>query len=118
MLPGFVIAVLLISASPGPAMALIFRTAALRGFRQAVPTVLGLELGLYLWALMAAVGLAGVVAASQLAYDILHGLGAAVLLYLGIKAWRSAWRGPSTPAGTLSMRRGVSAERGGLSERA
>ena len=46
-LPAFVLAVLLISASPGPAMALIFRRAALRGLRGAVPTVLGLELGLY-----------------------------------------------------------------------
>ena len=32
-LPAFVLAVLLISASPGPAMALIFRRAALRGLR-------------------------------------------------------------------------------------
>ena len=52
-LPAFVLAVVLISASPGPAMALILRRAALYGFRGAVPTVLGLELGLYLWALAA-----------------------------------------------------------------
>ena len=55
-LPAFVLAVLLISASPGPAMALIFRRAALRGLRGAVPTVLGLELGLYVWALFAGAG--------------------------------------------------------------
>ena len=41
-LTAFVVAVFLISASPGPAMALILRRAALRGFRGAVPTVLGL----------------------------------------------------------------------------
>ena len=52
-LPAFLLAVLLISASPGPAMALIFRRAALRGLAGAVPTVLGLELGLYCWALFA-----------------------------------------------------------------
>jgi threonine/homoserine/homoserine lactone efflux protein len=51
LLPAFVVAVLLISASPGPAMALIFRRAALPGLRGAVPTVLGLEAGLYPWAL-------------------------------------------------------------------
>jgi threonine/homoserine/homoserine lactone efflux protein len=45
-LPAFLLAVLLIAASPGPAIALILRRAALRGFRGAVPTVLGLELGL------------------------------------------------------------------------
>jgi threonine/homoserine/homoserine lactone efflux protein len=43
-------AVLLISASPGPAMALIVRRAALLGLRSAVPTVPGLEAGLYVWA--------------------------------------------------------------------
>ncbi|WP_221623223.1 hypothetical protein [Micromonospora globispora] len=63
LLPAFVAAVLLISASPGPAMALIFRRAALHGLRAAVPTVLGLEAGLYVWALCAGAGLAAVVAA-------------------------------------------------------
>jgi hypothetical protein len=53
VLPAFLLAVVLISASPGPAMALVLRRAALYGTRAAVPTVLGLELGLYLWALAA-----------------------------------------------------------------
>jgi threonine/homoserine/homoserine lactone efflux protein len=90
-LPAFVLAVLLISASPGPAMALIFRRAALRGLRGAVPTVLGLELGLYVWALFAGAGFAALVAASEVGYLVLRVVGAAVLLYLGLKAWRTAW---------------------------
>jgi threonine/homoserine/homoserine lactone efflux protein len=90
-LPAFVLAVLLISASPGPAMALIFRRAALRGLRGAVPTVLGLELGLYAWALFAGAGFAALVAASEVGYLVLRVVGAAVLLYLGGKAWRTAW---------------------------
>jgi len=89
-LPAFLLAVVLISASPGPAMALILRRAALHGTRAAVPTVLGLELGLYLWALAAGAGLAAVVAASEVAYLVLRVVGAAVLLYLGLKAWKSA----------------------------
>ena len=91
-LPAFVLAVLLISASPGPAMALIFRRAALRGWRAAVPTVLGLELGLYCWALFAGAGFAALVAASEVAYLVLRIVGAAVLLALGIRAYRTAWR--------------------------
>jgi threonine/homoserine/homoserine lactone efflux protein len=91
-LPAFVLAVLLISASPGPAMALIFRRAALRGWRAAVPTVLGLELGLYCWALFAGAGFAALVAASEVAYLVLRIVGAAVLLALGIRAFRAAWR--------------------------
>ncbi len=91
-LPAFVVAVLLISASPGPAMALIVRRAALRGFRGAVPTVLGLELGLYTWALLAAAGVAALVAASQVGFVVLRVVGAVVLVVLGVRAWRSAWR--------------------------
>ena len=91
-LPAFLVAVLLISASPGPAMALILRRAALRGFRAAVPTVLGLEAGLYVWALLAAAGFAALVAASEVAYLVLRVVGAAMLIVLGIRAWRSAWQ--------------------------
>jgi threonine/homoserine/homoserine lactone efflux protein len=97
-LPAFVAAVLLISASPGPAMALIFRRAALRGLHGAVPTVLGLELGLYVWALFAGAGFAALVAASEVGYLVLRVVGAAVLLYLGLKAWRTAWLARRNPA--------------------
>jgi threonine/homoserine/homoserine lactone efflux protein len=97
-LPAFVLAVLLISASPGPAMALIFRRAALRGLRGAVPTVLGLEAGLYVWALFAGAGFAVLIAASEVAYLVLRVVGAAVLLCLGFRAWRSAWREPAVVA--------------------
>ena len=93
LMPAFVVAVLLISASPGPAMALIFQRAAAGGWRAAVPTVLGLEFGLYLWALAAAAGFAALVAVSTTAFVVLKVVGAAVLLYLGVRAWRSAWRG-------------------------
>lgn len=92
VLPAFLVAVVLISASPGPAMALIMRRAALRGFAGAVPTVLGLEAGLYVWALCAGAGLAALVAASEVAYVILRVAGAAFLLYLGVRSWRAAWR--------------------------
>ena len=91
-LPAFVVAVLLISASPGPAMALILRRTALHGMRTAVPLVLGLELGLYLWALAAAAGFAALVAASEAAYWLLKIVGACVLVHLGVRAWLAAWR--------------------------
>ena len=100
VLPAFVLAVVLISASPGPAMALILRRAALHGTRAAVPTVLGLELGLYLWALAAGAGPAALVAASDVAYTVLRVVGAAVLLYLGVKAWRAAFAGEQAPEAT------------------
>ncbi|MGH3488105.1 MAG: LysE family translocator [Actinopolymorphaceae bacterium] len=112
-LPAFVVAVVLISASPGPAMALILRRAALRGLSGAVPTVLGLEVGLYLWALFAAAGLAALVAASEIAFMVLRIVGAGFLLYLGVKAWRSALRG-RTPgeAPELDVEQSTSRTRG------
>jgi threonine/homoserine/homoserine lactone efflux protein len=91
-LPTFLVAVVLISASPGPAMALILRRAALQGFRGAVPTVLGLEAGLYTWALLAAAGFAALVAASEVAFIALRVSSAAVLIALGLKAWLAVWR--------------------------
>ncbi len=82
-LPTFVVAVVLIAASPGPAMALIVRRAATGGWRSAAPTVVGLETGLYVWALLAAAGFAALIAASELAFVILRVVGAAVLVVLG-----------------------------------
>jgi threonine/homoserine/homoserine lactone efflux protein len=109
-LPAFLGAVLLISASPGPAMALIVRRSALRGLRGAVPTVLGVELGVYVWALFAGAGFAALVAASRLAYLVIRVIGAAVLLYLGLRAWRGAWRSrgdtePGEEPGVVAWRR-------------
>ena len=62
----------------------------MHGFRAAIPTVLGLEAGLFLWALAAGFGLAALVAASEVAFWILRVVGAVVLVYLGW-ALRSGW---------------------------
>lgn len=102
-LPAFVLAVVLISASPGPAMALILRRAALRGFRGTVPTVLGIEAGLYLWALAAAAGFAALVAASEVAYLVLRVVGAAVLVYLGGRALWGLWRERGSAGETIAV---------------
>ena len=64
-LPAFFAAVLLISATPGPAVALLVRRAAKNGFEATVPVVVGLELGLYFWIVAAGAGLAALVAASN-----------------------------------------------------
>jgi threonine/homoserine/homoserine lactone efflux protein len=108
-LPAFLLAVALISASPGPAMALIFRRAALRGFRASIATVLGLEAGIYAWALMAGAGLTALVAASDTAYLALRLAGAVFLVYLGVRSWIAAFRTreviDETPVVRLDSRR-------------
>lgn len=89
-------------------MALIVRRAALRGFGSTVGTVLGLELGIYLWALAAGAGLAAIVAASQTAYLVLRVVGAAFLVLLGVRAWITAVRGrEARPRRSRRMPRGV-----------
>ncbi|MGV1007580.1 MAG: LysE family translocator [Dermatophilaceae bacterium] len=90
--PSFVAAVLLVSATPGPAMALILRRASLMGRRAAMATVLGLEAGLFVWALTAGVGFAALVAASQAGFLVLRVVGALVLLAFGLRSLRAAWR--------------------------
>ncbi len=102
-LPAFLLAVVLISASPGPALALITRRAALQGARGALPTILGLEAGLYVWALLAGAGLAALVAASETAYLVLRVVGAIVLIGLGVRAWRSAWADRTDAGGGVEV---------------
>ena len=92
-LPAFVAAVALISAVPGPAVALLIRRCSVGGFAAGVPIVLGLETGLYLWILAAGAGLAALVATSHVAYLVLRIVGATVLLALGVQALRAARRG-------------------------
>lgn len=91
-LPAFMLAVLIIAASPGPAIVLILQRAGTHGFRAAIPTVLGLEVGLFVWALAAGTGMAALVAASETAFLVLRVAGAIFLAYLGIRAIRSGWR--------------------------
>ena len=88
-LPAFCVAVMIVTLTPGPAFALIVRRTALRGLAYGLATVVGLEIGLYVWALAVASGFA-VVAASEAGYLALKVVGCAVLGWL---AWRSlrAW---------------------------
>jgi len=89
VLPAFVLAVVLVSASPGPAFALVVRRTALRGLGYGLATIVGLEVGLYLWALLVASGFA-VVAASEAGYLALKVVGCCVLLWLAFRSFR-AW---------------------------
>lgn len=91
-LPAFLVAVLIIAASPGPAVALIVQRASTRGFRRAIPTVAGIEVGLFIWALAVGLGLAALIATSEIAFWVLKIAGAGFLAYLGVKALRNGWR--------------------------
>lgn len=110
----FVVAVLLIAASPGPGITLILRRAVLQGARVGILVVLGLEAGLYVWALLAAAGSAALVAASSAAYLVLKVLGGCLLAYLGARSLLAARRGTPVAEAPDARRSGWSAFGEGL----
>lgn len=85
------IAVLVI-ITPGPDTAVVTRNALLYGRRSALATVLGVNTGLLVWTVCAALGIAAVVRASAVAFTVLKLVGAAYLIYLGVQALRAASR--------------------------
>ncbi len=97
-LAAFVAASFLIALSPGPGTALVLRQS-VRGRSAALATVFGMEAAVAVWAVAAALGLSVLLTASEVAYHSLRIAGALFLVYLGIKAFRSASRPlPETPA--------------------
>jgi threonine/homoserine/homoserine lactone efflux protein len=80
----------LVSLLPGPATALVVRSAAVRGRRAAMLTVLGNSTGILFWALASVLGISALVAASETAFVTLKVVGAGVLVYLGVQALRGA----------------------------
>ena len=107
--------VALIVVLPGPDMALVLQNGLARGRRAAVETALGINAGLLVWAVAAALGIAALLHASAPAFTLLKLAGAAYLVWLGLRALAAAWRG--TRAGTAdpaSSRRRASPFRQGL----
>jgi threonine/homoserine/homoserine lactone efflux protein len=92
VLPRFVAACLVLALLPGPATALFLHRAVRDGRPAGLAAVAGNEIGIFAWALAAGAGLTALLQANRLLFDALHVLGAAVLVYLGVAAWRSASR--------------------------
>jgi threonine/homoserine/homoserine lactone efflux protein len=68
---------------------------------------LGVNLGLLVWAVGAAVGLAALLAASAVAFSALRILGVAYLIYLGTNAWRAAKPDVADERSAGAFRRGL-----------
>ncbi|TLS41164.1 LysE family translocator [Streptomyces montanus] len=79
----------LIAASPGPSTVLIIKES-LRSKRSGFLTVLGNETGVFVWGVVAAFGLSALLAASEIAYDVMRIAGAVVLVVFGVQTlWRA-----------------------------
>jgi threonine/homoserine/homoserine lactone efflux protein len=77
---------------PGPDMALVLQNGLARGRRAALETAVGINVGLLVWAVAAALGIAALLHASAPAFMALKLSGAAYLVWLGLRALRAAWR--------------------------
>ncbi len=86
----FVIAVLLLELTPGPNMAYLAALAIARGRVAALAGVLGVALGLLCHAVLSALGVGVLIAASPLLYEILRWAGVAFMLFLAWEGWRGA----------------------------
>ena len=73
---------------PGPSVLFVVGRALAQGRRAALTTVVGNTLGAYVLIVAVAFGIGAVVERSVLVFTALKLVGAAYLVYLGVKAWR------------------------------
>lgn len=86
----FAVAALALIAIPGPNMIYIATRSMSEGRSAGITSALGLLTGTAINVVAAAVGLSALIASSDLAYDVIRYTGAAYLVFLGMKALRSA----------------------------
>ncbi len=85
LLLAFVAAASVLTITPGIDTAMVLRSAAAGGARPAVLASVGIALGCLAWGAAVSVGLGAVLHASELAYAVIKWVGAAYLMWLGIK---------------------------------
>ncbi|AUQ27107.1 homoserine/homoserine lactone efflux protein [Dickeya zeae] len=86
----YLLTTLILSLSPGSGAINTMSTSISHGYRGAVASIAGLQLGLTIHIVLVGIGLGALLSQSVLAFDALKWLGAAYLIWLGIQQWRSA----------------------------
>ncbi|MGY4919494.1 LysE family translocator [Streptomyces sp. 900116325] len=90
VLPGYLVAILLIAIAPGPDMAYIVAAAAAHGPRAGVLSAIGMALGMVAHVMAATLGLAVLISNVTWALDAIRLAGAGFLAWLAISTFRSA----------------------------
>jgi threonine/homoserine/homoserine lactone efflux protein len=85
----FVIAAAIVLVIPGPTILFVISQAISHGRRAVMPLVAGVTLGDFTAMTLSLLGLGAVLSASAAFFSVLKWIGAAYLIYLGIKLWRS-----------------------------
>ncbi|MEM6322545.1 MAG: LysE family translocator [Pseudomonadota bacterium] len=86
----FVAAASVLVLIPGPTVLLVLSYAISQGRRVAVSTAAGVALGDLIAMTASLAGLGAVILASAMLFTLLKWIGAAYLIYLGVRLWRSA----------------------------
>jgi len=102
-LAAYLVAAAVLVLIPGPGTAWIVAQSAAGGTARGVQAAFGLETATLIHALAAGLGLSALLATSALAFEILKYAGAAYLIWLGIKAWRSGAAAGSEPVATAPV---------------
>lgn len=100
---GFVAAAAVLLVIPGPTIILVVSYALSRGRRSAFATVPGVALGDFTAMSLSLLGLGALLAASAALFTLVKWVGAAYLVWLGIRIWRSPpmpLDGAEQPAGS------------------
>jgi len=95
----FTLAAGLLTITPGLDTALVMRTSAVEGGKQAMLAGIGICFGCLLWGVAASFGLSALLAVSGFAYKVLRIVGAIYLGYLGIKLLIRAFASTSANSG-------------------
>lgn len=104
----FLVITMILVITPGPIVTLVIATGASRGIPAALTTVAGTTIGNFVLISAIAFGLNWVLKYSGELFDILRWIGAAYLIWLGVKAWRNSERADalSPPSGRFDFWRG------------
>ena len=103
----FLVAITLLSMSPGVDTLLVIRNTARGGWRDGVTTSLAICCGLFVHAAVSALGISLILLQSAWAFGLLKLAGAAYLVWLGINGLRAARRGHGLPVGGVQAERQV-----------
>ncbi|HEU4539643.1 MAG TPA: LysE family translocator [Jiangellaceae bacterium] len=93
----FAAAVVVFAAVPGPAVFYVVTRSVSQGRRAGVVSAASIAAGTFVHAVAATLGLSALLASSAAAFSVVKYAGAAYLIYLGVKAFRSRPAGESGP---------------------
>ncbi|OWQ84363.1 lysine transporter LysE [Roseateles aquatilis] len=99
-LAGYVAIVLGLFLIPGPAVLLVFSRTVEGGRQAGIATGLGVAAGDFIHTVFAAVGLSALLMTSAFAFSVVKYVGAAYLIYLGVRAFMEKPTDPSLPKTT------------------